>query len=80
MKPFGKVSNYNVNVFNRNKLIPVICFFPESALVYVVRLIGIKLLIIFPYYPFNVSRSCSDGASLTLDTSHLCLLFPSPSA
>ena len=34
----------------------------------VVEFIGIKLVVILPYYPFNSCRICSNTASLILDT------------
>ena len=82
VKPFGKVSNYNMN-----KTIPVIYFLLSQLwsfesfkdfvhFFHAIRFISIKLLIIFPYYPFSIYRSCSDNAPLILDTSNMSFFLP----
>ena len=80
VKPFGEVSNYNMN-----KVIPVIYFFLGQLwsfesfkdlvhFIHVGRFVSIKLLI-FPNYPISIYRSCSDDAALILDTSNMSFFF-----
>lgn len=69
----GETVNYKFYVFNRGRAIQVIYFFLRlfvsfKELFYVI----IKLLRIFPYYPFSMYRVSGNVTSLISDPDRLC--------
>lgn len=82
---WGKVFSYKLNFYNRGIQVICVCvkelwqFISSKEFVHfisVVKLIGIKVFVIFFYLNLvDICRICSDIASLISDTSNLCFHF-----
>lgn len=55
-----------------------LCLIRNLFYIWVVELIGIKLFTIFPYYPFNICKVCSDVTFFILYMLLVCIFFLFP--